>query len=44
MMEVEGEADEYERMNLRIFISLKELQDEHHNNQSKLLIIRAYLG
>lgn len=40
----EGDLDVYEQIIKRIFTSLTELQQEHHNTQSKLLIIRAYLS
>lgn len=37
-------SDSYEQISKRIFTSLSELQEEHHNTQSKLLIIRAHLS
>jgi hypothetical protein len=39
-----GAGDEYELISRRIFEGLSELQQEHHNTQSKLLIIRHYLS
>jgi len=44
MIEEGVEQDDYAILNRRIFLSLKELQEEHHSTQSKMLIIRNYVS